>query len=115
MIATASLLRNERGLALPMALLCMLTLTGLVLAFLTVSAFEPQISANHAQGTQARFAAEAGIEWGFDYLVSTANWNNVLTGACLLYSSDAADYLLCVDLGGCRCFIRTTHKSLSSS
>jgi Tfp pilus assembly protein PilX len=81
MIATASLLRNERGLALPMALLCLLTLTGLVLAFLTVSAFEPQISANHAQGTQARFAAEAGIEWAFDYLIANNNWNTVLTGA----------------------------------
>ena len=77
----ARLLRDERGLALPMALLCLLTLTGLVLAFLTVSAFEPQISANHVQNTQARFAAEAGIEWGFDYLITNNNWNNLLTTA----------------------------------
>jgi hypothetical protein len=72
---------NERGLALPLAVICLLTVTGLVLTFLTVSAIEPQISANHARGTQARYAAEAGIEWGFDYLVRTPDWNAVLAGA----------------------------------
>jgi hypothetical protein len=61
--------------------MCLLTVTGLVLTFLKVSAIEPQISANHARGTQARYAAEAGIEWGFDYLARNPDWNGVLAGA----------------------------------
>ncbi|MGH7278296.1 MAG: PilX N-terminal domain-containing pilus assembly protein, partial [Candidatus Rokuibacteriota bacterium] len=70
---------NERGVALPMALICLLVLSGLALAFLTVSAFEPQISENHESGTQARYVAEAGIEWAFDHLVvNAATWNTLL-------------------------------------
>src|SRR5262249_3899518 len=50
-------------------------------AFLAVSAFEPQISQNLADGTQARYAAEAGIEWAFDQLVATNSWDTLLVGA----------------------------------
>ena len=73
--------RDERGLAVPLAVICLLTVTGLVLTFLTVSAIEPQISGNHARGTQARHAAESGIEWAFDHLVSHPDWNAMLAGA----------------------------------
>src|SRR5262249_56111077 len=38
------LVDNERGVALMLALVILLTLTGLVLAFLSVSDFEPRIS-----------------------------------------------------------------------
>jgi hypothetical protein len=73
-------IHNERAVAVPMALICLLVLTGMVLAFLTVSAFEPQISANHEAGTQARYVAEAGLEWAFDHLVDhAAAWNTLLT------------------------------------
>jgi Tfp pilus assembly protein PilX len=73
--------RDERGIALVVALVTLLTLSALVLAFLAMSAFEPQISANLAAGTQARYVAEAGVEAAFDGLALTPNWNDALVGA----------------------------------
>src|SRR5437773_1912712 len=72
---------NERGIAAVMALIVVLALSLLVSAFLAVSAFEPQISQNLADSTQARYAADAGIEWAFDQLVATTSWNTLLNGA----------------------------------
>src|SRR2546428_3692144 len=72
---------NERGMAAVMALIVVLALSLLVSAFLAVSAFEPQISQNLADSTQARYAADAGIEWAFDQLVATPSWNTLLAGA----------------------------------
>jgi len=72
---------NERGIAAVMALIVVLGLSLLVSAFLAVSAFEPQISQNLADSTQARYAADAGIEWAFDRLVATTSWNTLLAGA----------------------------------
>jgi Tfp pilus assembly protein PilX len=76
------LVHDERGVALVMALMVLATLTGLVLAFLSVSAFEPQISRNHVDGVQARHVAEAGIEYAYKTLTTNYNtWNNFLAGA----------------------------------
>ncbi|MGH7389097.1 MAG: hypothetical protein ACREM3_06500 [Candidatus Rokuibacteriota bacterium] len=61
-------LADERGVALVMAMIMLVAMTGLMLAFLSVSAFEPQISENLAKTAQARFVADAGLEWGFDQL-----------------------------------------------
>src|SRR5436309_2002831 len=72
---------NERGIAAVMALIVVLALSLLVSAFLAVSAFEPQISQNLADSIQARYAADAGIEWAFDQLVATTSWNTLLTGS----------------------------------
>ena len=55
------LLGNESGVAMIMALMVLLALTGLVLAFLSVSAFEPQISKNLTDIARARYLAESGI------------------------------------------------------
>jgi Tfp pilus assembly protein PilX len=73
-------LRNERGIALILAVMVLLCLTGLVLASLSVSALEPQISRNLSDASRARYLAEAGIEVGFNVLVSTADANNSWTG-----------------------------------
>jgi Tfp pilus assembly protein PilX len=76
------LVDNERGVALMLALVTLLVLTGLVLAFLSVSAFEPQISRNHSDTTRARFVADAGVEYAYGTLASDIlNWNNYLVGA----------------------------------
>src|SRR5206468_3586707 len=72
---------NERGIAAVMALIVVLALSLLVSAFLAVSAFEPQISQNLADSIQARYAADAGIEWAFDQLVATPSWNTLLAGS----------------------------------
>ena len=73
-------LGNEHGVALVLALMILLTLTGLVLAFLSASAFEPQISRNLSDTTRARYLAEAGLEVGFNSLVVTNDSNNSWTG-----------------------------------
>src|SRR5947207_13156830 len=72
---------NERGIAAVMALIVVLALSLLVAAFLAVSAFEPQISQNLADSMQANYAADAGIEWAFDQLVKTPDWDTLLAGA----------------------------------
>jgi hypothetical protein len=54
--------RDRRGVALPMALLSLLILTTLVLAFSVLSATEPTIASNQLLVAQARSAAEAGLE-----------------------------------------------------
>src|SRR6516164_7158077 len=73
---------NEQGVALVLALMILLTLTGLVLAFLSASAFEPQISRNHSETIRARYVAEAGIEYAYDTLASNVgSWNTYLVGA----------------------------------
>ena len=77
-----ALLGNERGVALVLALMILLTLTGLVLAFLSVSAVEPQISRNQSDTVRARYVAEAGMEYAYNELVTNATaWNTYLTGA----------------------------------
>src|SRR5207244_13284282 len=64
---------DERGIAAVMSLIVIVGLSVLVSAFLAVSAFEPQISQNLADSTQARYAADAGIEWAFDQIVATTS------------------------------------------
>ncbi|MBI1735209.1 MAG: hypothetical protein HYR51_08550 [Candidatus Rokubacteria bacterium] len=54
--------RDERGVALPMALFTLLLMTSLSIAFLTLGQTEPVVSNNHMRGAQARVLAEAGVE-----------------------------------------------------
>lgn len=72
---------SEQGVALVLALIVLLILTALVMAYLSLSAFEPQISRNLADATGARYVAEAGIEFGFDFLANASNWTTLLAGA----------------------------------
>src|SRR5438309_521462 len=76
------LIDNEHGVALVLALMILLTLTGLVLAFLSASAFEPEISRNHSETVRARYVAEAGVEYAYDTLATdVGSWNDHLAGA----------------------------------
>ena len=59
------LILNERGVVLPLALICLVALTVMVLTFLTLSGVEPQISQNLTESARARYLAESGIEWAF--------------------------------------------------
>lgn len=75
------MLLNQRGIALPLTLLIMLVISSLAIALLAMAGYEPAISRNLAEGTQARFAAEAGAEAAFDTLAVTANWSNLIANA----------------------------------
>ncbi len=64
----ATAMRDQRGVALPLALISLLILTMLVLTVLNLGAVEPQISRNLSDTARARQMAEAGVEWAFDCL-----------------------------------------------
>jgi hypothetical protein len=53
---------DERGVALPMAMLALLILSALVIGFSVLSASEPTIANNQLMVAQARSQAEAGVE-----------------------------------------------------
>jgi hypothetical protein len=65
------LLCNERGVALPLAMICLVALTVMVLTFLTLSGVEPQISQSLTDTARARYLAESGIEWGFKQVAAS--------------------------------------------
>jgi Tfp pilus assembly protein PilX len=64
-------LGNERGVALPLAMILLMVLTMLTITFMTLGAVEPQISRNLSDGARARQLAESGIEWGFNQLAGS--------------------------------------------
>ena len=53
---------NEKGIALPTALIVLSVLVALVVAFMVLAASEPQIAYNQMASTQARAVAETGVE-----------------------------------------------------
>ena len=59
---TIGLLRNERGIALPISLLALLILSTLVIAFALLASFEPVVASNQKMVAQARAVAESGVE-----------------------------------------------------
>jgi len=58
----AHILRDERGVALPMAMIVLVSLTTLMVAFAVLSQTEPVIAHNQLRAGQARAHAEAGFE-----------------------------------------------------
>jgi Tfp pilus assembly protein PilX len=73
-------LGDERGIALVLGLLVLLTLSALALASLAVSALEPQIARNLHDASRARWLAEAGIELGYGLLAAAddGTWRALL-------------------------------------
>lgn len=77
------LLGNERGVALPLAMILLMVLTLLTITFMTLGAVEPQISRNLSDGARARQLAESGIEWGLSQLAGKAFDDSTLLGSSL--------------------------------
>jgi len=87
-------MRNEQGVALVLALIVLVALTGLLLAFLSMAAMEPQIARNLTDVTQARYVAETGIEWAYDQLATApatgpGSWNALLAAGGTMATSQA--------------------------
>ena len=61
-MSRSRLLLDERGMALPLALITLVLLTSLTVAFVSLSATEPLIVANLRGGDQALAVAEAAVE-----------------------------------------------------
>jgi Tfp pilus assembly protein PilX len=68
-------------MALVLSLVVLMALTGILVAFLSASSFEPQISKNLSDTTRARYLAESGVELAFNQLIATSSWSTLLTGA----------------------------------
>ena len=74
---------NQRGIALPMALIVLMLLLSLMLAFAALSKSEPVIANNQLRGTQARALAESGIEralWALTNPAATGGLADPLPG-----------------------------------
>lgn len=61
-IRILDLLDNQRGIALPMALMALVIMGALVIAFSVLSSSEPTIASNQLRVAQARALAESGME-----------------------------------------------------
>src|SRR5687768_3988436 len=70
-------LTDERGVALPMAMMTLLLLTTLMLAFAVLSQTEPIIAANQLRVAQARALAESGFERALWALRNPADANGL--------------------------------------
>lgn len=71
-------MRDQRGVALALALVVLLVITALALTYLTLGSVEPRISQNLTDGARARYVAEAGVEWGFNALAGSSSWSAYL-------------------------------------
>ena len=69
-------MRCQRGVALPMALICLLILSALIVAFSMMAASEPVLANNQLQVAQARAVAESGVERAIWALNNPANLLN---------------------------------------
>ncbi|MFQ5830042.1 MAG: hypothetical protein ACE5JD_12935, partial [Candidatus Methylomirabilia bacterium] len=74
--------RDERGIALVLALMALVIMAALSAALLTVGRSEVQITSNLLSGTQALFAAEAGAERGIVQFVATPSLVNLAPTTC---------------------------------
>ena len=72
-------LHDQQGIALPMALLTLLILSTLAIAFAVLATSEPLIATNQKMVAQARAVAESGLERAIWALNNPANANGLTT------------------------------------
>ena len=71
------LLGGQRGVALPMAMLALVLLSALIIAFSMLAASEPVLANNQLQVAQARAVAESGVERAIWALNNPADANGI--------------------------------------
>jgi hypothetical protein len=72
---------GEEGVALVLALMAVLLLSGLGFALVMTTSTETMIAGNYRNSTEALYATDAGLERAMDDLLTVPDWNNLLTGA----------------------------------
>lgn len=80
--------RSERGVALLVALLCMLLMTALGTALIVVTITETGIASTYARGVEALHAADAALAYVALELAAIDDWNTVLDGTAVPAFSD---------------------------
>ena len=73
-------LGDEQGIALIVALLCMLLLAALGMALTVTTTTERRISSNYRDGVETMYAADGGVERVMQDLLTVPDWNRVLDG-----------------------------------
>jgi len=73
-------LRNERGIALIVALMAMLLLTALGIGVVLTTMTETTITSNFRDSGEAMYAADAGVERVMQDLLAIPDWNRILSG-----------------------------------
>lgn len=73
-------LRDERGVALIIALMSVLLMTALGMALTMMTMTETRIASNYRESNEALYAADAGVERVMQDLLTVPNWNNILAG-----------------------------------
>jgi hypothetical protein len=73
--------RDERGVALLVALMSMLLLTALGVGLMMTTMTETMISTNYRDGGEALYAADAGIERVMQDLLTVPDWDRLISGA----------------------------------
>lgn len=79
LLLNVELLRDQRGVALPMALLALLILSTLVISFSLLATSEPLIATNQKLVAQARAVTESGVERAIWALNHPADPNGLLS------------------------------------
>jgi hypothetical protein len=80
-VPPSDLTRDERGIALVVALLSMLLLSALGVGLMMTTMSETMISTNYRDGGEAMYAADAGIERVMQDLLTIPNWDSLLAQA----------------------------------
>ena len=88
--APLDIARNERGVALIIALLSLMLLTALGLALVMTTSTETLISANFREGGEAMYAADAGVERVMQDLLTVPDWNRIIAGQVQSSFTDGA-------------------------
>ncbi len=87
------MLLNQRGIALPMALIAMSLISSLIVAFAMLAQGEPMIASNQAASLQARAVAESGLEqtiWALDNPAAPMGLPDVNGDAAAPYNGQVA-------------------------
>ena len=74
-------LHDEQGVALIIALLCMLLLTALGMALTMSTLTEKRIATNYRDGVETVYAADASVERVMQDLLTVPDWNKILDGS----------------------------------
>ena len=75
------MLRNERGMILPITLMILLLLTTVAVAVGSLATSEPQIAKNLADAARARAVAEAGLEVAYLQVANAASFSSLIASA----------------------------------
>jgi hypothetical protein len=94
---------DQRGVALPAALIALVLLTTLLIAFTVLSKSEPTIAANHALTAQARTLAEGGLErvvWALTNSAASGGISDPMMGTIATAPYDGSTFLGLGSAGG---------------